>query len=112
MLKYEYETEEDYTMRILLCCLAGVTSTLFASKLKDAASRKRADVIVWSASEHAVEHSIGLADVVLVTPQLKGSVEKIQALDPEKKVLLISEEDFAGFNAIKVFDQILAATEK
>ena len=55
-------------MRILLCCLAGVTSTLFASKLKDAASRKRNDVMVWSASEHAVDHSIKLADVVLVTP--------------------------------------------
>ena len=37
-------------MKILLCCLAGVTSTLFASKLKDAASRKRVDATVWSAS--------------------------------------------------------------
>lgn len=99
-------------MRILLCCLAGVTSTLFASKLKDAASRKRSDVIVWSASEHAVEHSIGLADVVLVTPQLKGSVDKIQALDPEKKVILISDDDFSSFNAIKIFDQVLAETGK
>lgn len=99
-------------MRILLCCLAGVTSTLFASKLKDAASRKRNDVMVWSASEHAVEHSIGLADVILVTPQLKGSVEKIQALDPSKKVILISDEDFANFNAIKIFDQVVAEIEK
>lgn len=99
-------------MKILLCCLAGVTSTLFASKLKDAASRKRNDVMVWSASEHAVEHSIKLADVVLVTPQLKGSYEKIKAMDPSKKVMLISEEDFANFNAIKIFGDILAETEK
>lgn len=99
-------------MKILLCCLAGVTSTLFASKLKDAASRKRNDVMVWSASEHAVEHSIALADVVLVTPQLKGSVEKIQALDPSKKVILISDEDFANFNAIKIFDTVLKEVEK
>ena len=53
-------------MKILLCCVAGVTSTLFASKLKDAALRKVSDVTVWSASEHAVEYSIDLADVVLV----------------------------------------------
>ena len=66
-------------MKILLCCLAGVTSTLFSSKLKDAASRKRVDATVWSASEHAVEYSSNLADVILVEPQLKGSYEKIKA---------------------------------
>lgn len=99
-------------MKILLCCLAGVTSTLFASKLKDAASRKRNDVMVWSASEHAVDHSIKLADVVLVEPQLKGSLERIQALDPSKKVMLISDEDFVNFNAAKIFDDILKEMEK
>lgn len=99
-------------MRILLCCLAGVTSTLFASKLKDAASRKRNDVMVWSASEHAVEHSIKLADVVLVTPQIKGSYEKIQAMAPDKKVMLISDEDFANFNAVKIFADIMNEMEK
>lgn len=99
-------------MRILLCCMAGVTSTLFSAKLKDAASRKVKDFTVWSASEHAVQHSIKLADIVLVTPQLKGSIEKIQALDPSKKVMLISEEDFVGFNAIKVFADIQKELEK
>lgn len=99
-------------MKIVLCCLAGVTSTLFASKLKDAASRKRNDVMVWSASEHAIEHSINLADVVLIEPQLKGSFEKIQAMDPSKKVMLISEEDFLNFNAAKIFNDIVAELEK
>lgn len=93
-------------MKILLCCLAGVTSTLFASKLKDAASRKRNDVTVWSASEHAVEYSIDLADVVLIEPQLKGSYEKIKAAHPDKKVILISDEDFVNFNAAKIFNDI------
>lgn len=102
-------------MKILLCCLAGVTSTLFASKLKDAASRKRNDVIVWSASEHAIEHSIQLADIVLVEPQLKGSLEKIQAMAPEKTVILINEEDFTSFNAQKIFAdalEVVAGKEK
>ena len=90
-------------MKILLCCVAGVTSTLFSSKLKDAASRKRVDATVWSASEVAVEYSINLADVVLVEPQLRSSYEKIKALDPEKPVILISEEDFKNFNAINIF---------
>lgn len=99
-------------MKILLCCLAGVTSTLFSSKLKDAASRKRVEATVWSASEHAVEYSVDLADVVLVEPQLKGSVDKIKALAPEKPVILISDEDFVNFNAMKIFDLAYNAVNK
>ncbi len=91
-------------MKILLCCVAGVTSTLFSSRLKDAASRRRVDATVWSASQVAVEYSIELADVVLVEPQLRSAYEKIQALDPNKKVILIDEEDFRTFNAQKIFD--------
>ncbi len=91
-------------MKILLCCVAGVTSTLFASRLKDAASRRRVEATVWSASSVAVEYSIDLADVVLVEPQLRSSVDKIQALDPSKKVILIDEDDFKTFNAQKIFD--------
>jgi len=99
-------------MKILLCCVAGVTSTLFSSKLKDAASRKRVDATVWSASEVDVEYSIGLADVVLVEPQLRSSYEKIKALDTNKPVLLISDEDFKNFNALKIFEMAYDACHK
>lgn len=99
-------------MKILLCCVAGVTSTLFSSKLKDAASRKRVDATVWSASAVAVEYSIELADVVLVEPQLRSSIDKIQALDPSKPVILISDEDFKNFNALKIFDMAVDAVQK
>jgi len=99
-------------VKILLCCLAGVTSTLFSSKLKDAAARKRVDATVWSASEVAVEYSIGLADVVLVEPQLRSSIDKIKALEPGKPVILISEEDFKNFNAMKIFDMAVEAVQK
>jgi Phosphotransferase system cellobiose-specific component IIB len=99
-------------MKILLCCLAGVTSTLFSTKLKEAASRKRVDATVWSASEHAVEFSAELADVILVEPQLKGSVDKIQAMVPEKPVILISDEDFKNFNAMQIFETAYNAVNK
>ena len=99
-------------MKILLCCLAGVTSTLFSTKLKEAASRNRVDATVWSASEHAVEYSIDLADVVLVEPQLKGSVDKIKDMNPEKPVILISEEDFKNFNAMNIFQMAYDSVNK
>ena len=99
-------------MKILLCCVAGVTSTLFSSRLKDAAGRKRVDATVWSASAAAVEYSIDLADVVLVEPQLRSSYEHIKELGKGKPVILISEEDFKNFNAIKVFELAYNAFEE
>lgn len=96
-------------MKILLCCKAGVTSNMFAAALKDEAAKKGIDVTVWAAAETAVEYSIDQADIVLVTPQLKGDVAKFEDLaDADTPVLLISDEDFTKFNAAKVLDEALA----
>ena len=93
-------------MKILLCCLAGVTSNMFAAKLKDAAAEKGLDVIVWASANTAIEYSIDQADMVLVTPQLKKELHKIEDLaGSEVPVLLISDEDFATFNATTVLEE-------
>ena len=45
-------------MKILLCCKAGVTSNMFASALKDEASKKDMEVIIWATAETMIEYSI------------------------------------------------------
>ncbi|MFQ6794114.1 hypothetical protein [Thomasclavelia sp.] len=96
-------------MRILLCCTAGVTSNMFAAALKDEASKRDMEIIVWAAAETAVEYSIEQADVILVTPQLASSVKKFKDLaNPGVPVLLISEDDFRNFNAAKVLDEAVS----
>lgn len=99
-------------MKILLCCEAGVTSTLFSTKLKEAATRRGVDSTVWSASKYAVEFSADLADVILVEPQLRSHVDAIKKMVPEKPVILISDDDFTNFNALKIFDQAYEAVNK
>lgn len=95
-------------MRILLCCKAGVTSNMFASALKDEASKRDLEVTVWAAAETAVEYSIEQADIILVTPQLKSSLRKLEGLAQSgTPVILISDEDFTTFNAKKVLDDAL-----
>ena len=82
-------------MKILLCCKAGVTSNMFASALKDEASKRDLEIIIWAAAETAVEYSIEQADIILVTPQLKSSLTKFEDLArPGTPVILISDEDF------------------
>ncbi len=96
-------------MKILLCCRAGVTSNMFAAKLKDAADQKGIELNVWAAAETAVEYSIDRADIVLVTPQLRSSLTKFEDLaSADTPVILISDEDFENFNAEKVLNEALA----
>ena len=85
-------------MKILLCCKAGVTSNMFASALKDEASKKDMEVIIWATAETMIEYSIEQADLILVTPQLKSSVSKFEDLAKAgTPVILISDEDFVQF---------------
>ena len=79
-------------MKILLCCKAGVTSNMFASALKDEASKKDMEVIIWATAETMIEYSIEQADVILVTPQLKSSVSKFEDLAKEL-INILSELD-------------------
>lgn len=95
-------------MKILLCCKAGVTSNMFASALKDAASKKDVEIVVWAAAETAIEYSIESADLVLVTPQLQSSIRKLEGLAKSgTPVILIDENDFRTFNAEKVLNEAL-----
>ena len=95
-------------MKILLCCKAGVTSNMFASALKDEASKRDLEIIIWAAAETAVEYSIEQADIILVTPQLKSSLTKFEDLArPGTPVILISDEDFKTFNDKKVLEDAL-----
>ena len=95
-------------MKILLCCKAGVTSNMFASALKDEASKRDLEIIIWAAAETVVEYSIEQADIILVTPQLKSSLTKFEDLArPGTPVILISDEDFKTFNAKKVLEDAL-----
>ena len=95
-------------MKILLCCKAGVTSNMFASALKDEASKRDLEIIIWAAAETSVEYSIEQADIILVTPQLKSSLTKFEDLArPGTPVILISDEDFKTFNAKKVLEDAL-----
>lgn len=74
-------------MKILLCCKAGVTSNMFASALKDEASKKDMEVIIWATAETMIEYSIEQADLILVTPQLKAPYLNLRIL-PKLELLL------------------------
>ena len=91
---------------IMLCCNAGMSTSLLVQKMqKEAASRGLEVTIVARPLNEAMDH-IGDADVVLLGPQIgyaKGDYEKAT----DKPVAVIPMADYGRMNASKIIDTAL-----
>lgn len=92
--------------KILLCCNAGMSTSLLVQKMqKEAASRGDSVEIEARPMNEAMDH-IDEADVVLLGPQIgyaKGDFEKAVA-DKGTPVAVIAMADYGRMNAKKILD--------
>lgn len=65
-------------MKILLCCNAGMSSSILVSKIKEAAKNSNDNVEVEAVASSSVKDEVGKWDVCLVGPQLIYAVETIK----------------------------------
>ena len=66
-------------MKILLCCNAGMSSSILVKKIRDAAEKRGMDLEITAVASAAVKDEIGKWDVCLVGPQLSFAVANIKA---------------------------------
>lgn len=66
-------------MKILLCCNAGMSSSILVKKMKDAAEKRGMDLTITAVPSSAVKEEIGKWDVCLVGPQLSFAVANLKA---------------------------------
>ena len=71
--------------KILLCCSAGMSTSLMVNKMQKAAADKGIEVEIWAEPMDKASSEVPKADVVLLEPQIKFAL-------PEIKKLLISQE--------------------
>ncbi len=97
-------------MKIMLCCNAGMSTSLLVQKMeKEAASRGDDVTIEARPMGEAMEH-IDEADIVVLGPQIgyaKGDFEK--AVEGRCPVIVIPMVDYGRMNAAKILDDIKAA---
>ena len=55
-------------MNILLCCAAGMSSSLIVTKMEKAAEARGIEVKIWAVSGSEVNSHIDKADVLLLDP--------------------------------------------
>ena len=96
-------------MNIMLCCNAGMSTSLLVQKMqKEAAARGMDASIEARPMNEAMDH-INEADIILLGPQIgyaKGDFEK--AVDGRIPVTVIPMVDYGRMNAPKILDDVAA----
>ncbi|MBT2758205.1 PTS sugar transporter subunit IIB [Mesobacillus foraminis] len=73
-------------MNILLCCSAGMSTSLIVRKMEQAAASEGLDMNIWAVPGEAVSHHIDKADVLLLGPQVLYLLPQLRQLGSKKGV--------------------------
>lgn len=73
-------------MNILLCCAAGMSTSLLVTKMEQSAAEQGFQANIWAVSGDAVRSHIDKADVLLVGPQVRYMLPQLKKLGDEKGI--------------------------
>ncbi|MDR4949014.1 PTS sugar transporter subunit IIB [Neobacillus cucumis] len=92
-------------MNILLCCAAGMSTSLLVSKMKKAAVQQGLDCKIWAVPVDIVSKHIDQADILLIGPQVRFMFPEFKKLGEQKgiPVEVIDTVHYGTFNAKEVF---------
>ena len=95
--------------KILLCCAAGMSTSLLVNKMKAAAEAKGIEAEIWAESLDKAPVEVPKADVVLLGPQVKYAMPEGKKIADEhgKKIDAINMVDYGMMNGAKVLDMAL-----
>lgn len=94
-------------LKVLLICNAGMSTSLLMNKMKDYASSADIDLEVEA---HPIAEVIDYGsdfDVILLGPQVRFNLKKIQGQFPDKAVETINVQDYGLMNGKNVVLQAL-----
>lgn len=67
-------------MNILLCCAAGMSTSLLVTKMEAAAKSQGIEVRIWAEGADAVKRHVDSADVLLLGPQVRYLLPQMKKL--------------------------------
>ncbi len=97
-------------MNILLCCSAGMSTSLLVSKMEKVAVASGIDARIWAVSGDAVRANIDEADVLLLGPQVRFLLPEMKKVCAEKgiPVDVIDMRHYGLCNGEAVLQQAIA----
>ena len=95
-------------VRILLCCAAGMSTSLLVENMKKAAAEKGIEAKIWAVSESVVPQEEGNFDILLLGPQIRYKLKPVQKILAGKyPVEVIEMKNYGTMNGKAVFEQAL-----
>jgi cellobiose PTS system EIIB component len=73
-------------VNILLCCSAGMSTSLLVTKMEKSALEQGKKFTIWAVSSDAVRNHIDKADVLLLGPQVRFMLPQLKKLGEEKEI--------------------------
>ena len=100
--------------KILLCCSAGMSTSLMVNKMQKAAADKGIEVEIWAEPMDKASSEVPKADVFLLGPQIKFALPEIKKLTDQagNKIGVIDMMDYGMMNGEKVLNMALELLEK
>lgn len=99
-------------VKILLVCSAGMSTSMMVNKMKDAAAAKGVEAEIWAVADAEASNNIGKADIMMLGPQVRFLLSKMQGIAGDKPVTVIDMQAYGTMNGAKVLDQALELLNK
>lgn len=92
-------------VKILLCCSAGMSTSLMVNKMQAAAEAKGIEAEIWAVPEAEAANEAPKADCILLGPQVRFLLDKIKGVAGDTPVEVIDMVAYGMMNGEKVLEQ-------
>lgn len=98
---------------IVVCCVSALSSSVFVAKMKEEAKKRGINALIWTVGEAGLNLAWAEADIVLLAPQVRHLLPKLEAKDDRKvPIKVINDIDFGKMDGAKVLDEVLETLQK
>ena len=94
-------------MNILLICSAGMSTSMMMKRMKEAAAAKHINANIWAVGEGLAKEHIPKADIILLGPQVRYLLQKIEEMAEGKPVMVMDLCSYGNLDGKKVLDDVL-----
>lgn len=106
------EKKGIYGMKIMLCCAAGMSTSLLVTKMEKAAQERRVEVEILANPVSEAEEHLDV-DAILLSPQIRYAEKATKKLVEDKiPVINIDLRSYGRMDGAKVLDDALKAIEE
>lgn len=97
-------------MRIVLCCAAGMSTSMLVEKMKTAAQKRNLTIDISAVPVSDFERILPDADIILLGPQVQFQHSRLSAIASPlgKPVAVIDMMDYGMMRGEEVLDKALA----